>query len=91
MACVMVCEAEQDPCLSDITRVLGFTARADDPASRVGAELAEARGFEGDDFVQGLRSREVALPPKVSVSYRLIEHWLRGAGGLELDGIVPAQ
>lgn len=71
--------------------MLGFTARADDPAIRVGAELSEARWFEVDDFVDGLRSREVALPPRVSVSYRLIEHWLRSAGGLELDGIVPAQ
>ncbi len=65
--------------------MLGFTARADDPAIRVGAELSEARWFEVDEFVHGLQSREVALPPKVSVSYRLIEHWLRNAGGLELD------
>ncbi|MBN8482901.1 MAG: NAD(+) diphosphatase, partial [Xanthomonadales bacterium] len=68
--------------------MLGFTARADDPAIRVGAELAEARWFEVDAFVQGLRTREIALPPKVSVSYRLIEHWLRSAGGLELDAFV---
>ena len=64
--------------------MLGFTARADDPAIRVGAELADARWFEVDEFVHGLRSRTLALPPKVSVSYRLIEHWLRAAGGLEL-------
>ncbi len=64
--------------------MLGFTARADDPAIRVGAELADARWFEVDAFIDGLRSGELLLPPPVSVSYRLIEHWLRNAGGLEL-------
>ncbi len=65
--------------------MLGFTACADDPAIAVGAELAEARWFEVDEFVGGLRSGELALPPRLSVSYRLIEHWLREAGGLELE------
>jgi NAD+ diphosphatase len=65
--------------------MLGFTARADDPAIQVGAELAEARWFEVDEFVHDLQTRAIALPPPVSVSYRLIEHWLRSAGGLELS------
>jgi len=64
--------------------MLGFTARADDPSIAVGAELVEARWFEVDEFVRGLRSGELTLPPPLSVSYRLIEHWLREAGGLEL-------
>ncbi len=64
--------------------MLGFTARADEPDIHVGAELAEARWFEVDEFIAGLRTRELALPPPLSVSYRLIEHWLREAGGLEL-------
>ena len=70
--------------------MLGFTARADDPAIKVGAELAEARWFEVDQYVSGLRSRELALPPPLSVSYRLIEHWLRNAGGLELADYADA-
>ncbi len=64
--------------------MLGFTARADDPSIAVGDELAEARWFEVDEFIAGLRARTLALPPPLSVSYRLIEHWLRNAGGLEL-------
>ena len=67
--------------------MLGFTARTDDPLIQVGAELAEARWFEVDEFVHGVQTREIALPPPVSVSYRLIEHWLRSAGGLELSAL----
>lgn len=70
--------------------MLGFTARADDPAIAVGAELSEARWFEVDEFVDGLHSGELALPPPLSVSYRLIEHWLRAAGGLELADLTRA-
>jgi len=68
--------------------MLGFTARADDPAIAVGAELEEARWFEVDDMVKGLKSRELVLPPPVSVSFRLIEHWLRETAGLELAGLL---
>lgn len=64
--------------------MLGFTARADDPEIRVGDEIDEARWFEVDDFVRDLESGALGLPPPLSVSYRLIEHWLRQAGGLEL-------
>ncbi|HVJ61727.1 MAG TPA: NAD(+) diphosphatase [Tahibacter sp.] len=64
--------------------MLGFTARATDPTIKVGAELAEARWFEVDDIVGGLADRSFVLPPPLSVSYRLIEHWLRETAGLEL-------
>lgn len=64
--------------------MLGFTARADDPHIAVGEEIDEARWFEVDEFVDGVRSGSLGLPPALSVSYRLIEHWLRAAGGLEL-------
>lgn len=68
--------------------MLGFTARADDPHIAVGAELAEARWFEADDLVRGLAERSVVLPPPLSVSYRLIEHWLRASAGLELGALM---
>ena len=67
--------------------MLGFTARATDPAIKVGAELADARWFEVDDIVRGLADRTFVLPPPLSVSHRLIEHWLRETAGLELSAI----
>lgn len=68
--------------------MLGFSARAADPSIRVGAELAEARWFEVDDIVRGLADRSLVLPPPLSVSFRLIEHWLRETGGLELSTLL---
>ncbi len=65
--------------------MLGFTARADDPTITVGDEIDEARWFEVDEFVRDLESGALGLPPPLSVSWRLIEHWLKQAGGLELS------
>ncbi|MDQ7994292.1 MAG: NAD(+) diphosphatase [Luteibacter sp.] len=39
-------------------------------------ELEDARWFTADDIVSGMRSGELGVPPPLSVSYRLIEHWL---------------
>ena len=68
--------------------MLGFTARAEDPRIQVGAELAEARWFEVDDVVRGLAEKTFVLPPPLSVSFRLIEHWLRSTAGLELSALM---
>ena len=68
--------------------MLGFTAQAEDPRIEVGPELAEARWFTAEQILSGLRTRELVLPPRVSVAYRLIEHWLRRASGVELDSVV---
>jgi len=68
--------------------MLGFTAQAEDPTIQVGPELAEARWFEADQLMDDLRSGRLVLPPRVSVAYRLIEHWLRQAAGAELDEFV---
>ena len=65
--------------------MLGFTARADDPTIKVGDEIEEARWFEVDEFVSDVASGVLGLPPPLSVSWRLIEHWLKQAGGLELS------
>jgi NAD+ diphosphatase len=67
--------------------MLGFTARADEPDICVGDEIDEARWYEVDDFVRDVESGALGLPPPLSVSYRLIEHWLRQAGGLELGSL----
>lgn len=67
--------------------MLGFTARATDPSIKVGAELADARWFEVDDIVRGLADKSFVLPPPLSVSHRLIEHWLRESAGLELSAL----
>lgn len=68
--------------------MLGFTARADDPAINVvGEEIDEARWFEVDEFVRDVESGALGLPPPLSVSYRLIEHWLRHAGSIDLSAL----
>jgi NAD+ diphosphatase len=68
--------------------MLGFTAHAQERSLNLGAELAEARWFEPAQLVAGLRSRELVLSSPVSVSYKLIEHWLREAAGLELASLM---
>jgi len=65
--------------------MLGFTAEAEDPTIRLGSELAEARWFEVDELVDGLKAGTLGLSSPLSVSYRLIEHWLRQSAGLELS------
>ncbi len=67
--------------------MLGFTAQAEDPRIDIGPELAEARWFSADALVDGLRARTLVLPPRVSVAYRLIEHWLRQTAGMELSAL----
>ena len=64
--------------------MLGFTAQAQDPTIRLSNELAEARWFSVDELVAGLTARTLGLSSPLSVSYRLIEHWLRQTAGLEL-------
>ena len=65
-------------------------ARADDPTINVGDEIDEARWFEVDEFVRDVQSGALGLPPPLSVSWRLIEHWLKQASGLELAELKSA-
>ena len=67
--------------------MLGFTAQAQDSTIRLGTELAEARWFSVDELVAGLKSHTLGLSSPLSVSYRLIEHWLRQTAGLELAAL----
>ena len=68
--------------------MLGFTARAEDARIEVGPELAEARWFTAEQMLSGLAERSLVLPPRVSVAYRLIEHWLQKSAGVALDSVV---
>lgn len=68
--------------------MLGFTAQAEDARIDVGPELAEARWFGADELVAGLQARTLVLPPRVSVAYRLIEHWLAKVSGVALGDVV---
>lgn len=65
--------------------MLGFTAQAQGPELRVGPELEAARWFTADEIVRSLADGSLMLPPPLSVSFRLIEHWLRETAGLELS------
>lgn len=71
--------------------MLGFTAIAESPDIRVGPELSDARWFEVDELVRGVRHGELVLSSPLSVSYRLIEHWLRQTAGLELAALEPVR
>lgn len=68
--------------------MLGFTATA---AARdihlADGELEDARWFTAPDIARGLRDGSLRLSSPLSISYRLIEHWLRTRAGLELDAL----
>jgi NAD+ diphosphatase len=70
--------------------MVGFTAEATDPTIRLGGELAEARWFTADEIVLGLAERTLGVSPPLSVSFRLIEHWLRERAGVELRELIEA-
>ncbi|MGF6710796.1 NAD+ diphosphatase [Luteibacter sp. W1I16] len=68
--------------------MVGFTATAKTRDIRLrDDELEDARWFTVDDIVQGMASGSLGVPPPLSVSYRLIEHWL-GLRGIQLDDLV---
>jgi NAD+ diphosphatase len=58
--------------------MLGFTADARDDAITLGdSELEDARWFGRSELLNAVEKGVVELPPPVSISYRLIEEWLR--------------
>lgn len=67
--------------------MLGFTAQAEDATIRIGNELEDARWFTPREIVAGLESGELLLSPPLSISYRLIEHWMAGHG-VDLTALV---
>ncbi|HST27611.1 MAG TPA: NAD(+) diphosphatase [Rudaea sp.] len=70
--------------------MLGFTAQAEEATITLGAELAEARWFGADELVGGIRTGTLGISSPLSVSYRLIEHWLRETAGVELADVVAS-
>ncbi|MDQ2971501.1 MAG: NAD(+) diphosphatase [Rhodanobacteraceae bacterium] len=68
--------------------MLGFTALA---ASREinlnDGELEDARWFTATQLIGGVREGTLALSSPLSISYRLIEHWLRASAGIELSDV----
>lgn len=65
--------------------MLGFTARAASKTIHLrDQELEDARWFTRDDILRGTP----LLPPQVSISYRLIEHWFDAASPRPLRELV---
>jgi len=70
--------------------MVGFTATAKTREIRLrDEELEDARWFTVDDIVHGMTSGTLAVPPPLSVSYRLIEHWL-ALRGVSLEALVAS-
>lgn len=71
--------------------MLGFTATAAGRVIRlVDGELEDARWFTAADIADGLRAGTLRVSTPLSISYRLIEHWLRTRAGVELDALPRA-
>jgi len=69
--------------------MVGFTAKAIARTIRLrDNELEDARWFTPQDIVEGIADGSFIPSPPLSVSYRLLEHWLRQQAGLELDELV---
>jgi NAD+ diphosphatase len=61
--------------------MLGFTAVADvGPLHPNPTELAAAAWFTRDEVNAGLETRELGVPPPVSIARGLIDDWLAGSG-----------
>ncbi len=64
--------------------MLGFTARAASTGITLGDELEDVRWFEVGELAEAVRRREVLLPFRSSVSFRLIAHWLAREHGIDV-------
>jgi len=68
--------------------MLGFTARATNEAIRIdGDELEHARWFTRVEVQKKLREGTFRLPPRISISYRLIEGWYDAGDLGPLQGV----
>lgn len=71
--------------------MLGFTATAAGrDISLADGELEDARWFTAPDIVAGLRDGSLRASTTFSISYRLLEHWLRTRAGIELSELPRA-
>ncbi|TAN08886.1 MAG: NAD(+) diphosphatase [Rhodanobacteraceae bacterium] len=68
--------------------MLGFTATAAGRAiTLMDGELEAARWFTPDDIARGLVDGSLRLSSPMSISYRLLQHWLRTRAGVDLDAL----
>lgn len=75
-----------------VSLMLGFTATAAGRAITLAdGELEDARWFTADDIVAGLGDGSLRASTRFSISYRLLEHWLRTRAGIELSGLPHAE
>ena len=72
--------------------MVGFTAVARDPAIRLrDRELEDARWFTSRQIADGIADGSFLPSTPLSVSYRLLQHWLRERAGMELDALLAAR
>ncbi len=71
--------------------MLGFTAVAAGRTIRLAdGELEDARWFTARDIRDGLADGSLRLSTPASISWRLLEHWLRTRAGVELAALPGA-
>lgn len=71
--------------------MVGFTAMALDPTIRLrDGELEEAHWFTPEQIADGIADGSFVPSSPLSVSYRLLQHWLRERAGMELDVLTAA-
>ena len=72
--------------------MVGFSAVARDPTIRLrDRELEDARWFTPREIADGIADGSFLPSTPLSVSYRLLQHWLRERAGLELDALLAAR
>jgi NAD+ diphosphatase len=70
--------------------MLGFTAVANGPDIRIdGQEIEDAKWFSHADIYEGIKSKKLLLPPRLSISYSLIAGWYDHRGPGTLADIIP--
>ncbi|MGH8184211.1 MAG: NAD(+) diphosphatase [Rhodanobacteraceae bacterium] len=71
--------------------MLGFTATASGRDIHLAdGELEDARWFMPKEYIDGIRTGTLRTSTPLSISYRLIEHWLRTRAGIELAALPRA-
>jgi len=72
--------------------MVGFTAVARDPAIRLrDRELEDARWFTPRQIADGIADGSFLPSTPLSVSYLLLQHWLREHAGMELAALLAAR
>jgi NAD+ diphosphatase len=72
--------------------MLGFTATAKGRDIHLAdGELEDARWFTAAAIAAGLRDGSLRVSTPLSISYRLIEHWLRTRAGMDLAALPRAE